>query len=522
MGGTQNGHTGTPLVQSAGTPFDIRVRAVDAFWNRVPGITDRIEVISSDAFATLPADTMLVNGELTISGTLFKAGMQVVIATDLTNGAVQAAFSRPVEIVGGAYERLLILAPGESQAPGTEFGRTGNATDQSINFAFTVEVFATDAWWNPVTGVNDVVRFTSSDGLAQLPPNTPMNDGHVSLPIRLSTGGFQQITASNDDKPSMPASTTQVRAISSGFHLEADVTPLAVQAGEAFTLTVRVTNDAGSVIQEINSSVEVEVQNATTRQPGLGMLSNTQFQLLQGQRSMALTYTFAESIILIIRDDAGNAPAVTEAIIVRPGAPSDIALSSDPTWVRANQIASLTAAVVDGFGNGVPSAPVTFSLVAGGGALTALDAATDAMGLARAEFLSPRVPQFSTLRASSGAFVQDLVLETALVDPDAPIGLVTNYPNPFHPEDAPTTIAYKLAVDSRVRLRIFTLSGALVREHEFAAGSTGGIEGLNEHQWDGRNGHGDLVASGGYLVAIEAENNGDTQHLNRRKIGVVR
>jgi hypothetical protein len=285
---------------------------------------------------------------------------------------------------------------------------------------------------------------------------------------------------------------------------------------------VRVTNDAGSVIQEINSSVEVEVQNATTRQPGLGMLSNTQFQLLQGQRSMALTYTFAESIILIIRDDAGNAPAVTEAIIVRPGAPSDIALSSDPTWVRANQIASLTAAVVDGFGNGVPSAPVTFSLVAGGGALTALDAATDAMGLARAEFLSPRVPQFSTLRASSGAFVQDLVLETALVDPDAPIGLVTNYPNPFHPEDAPTTIAYKLAVDSRVRLRIFTLSGALVREHEFAAGSTGGIEGLNEHQWDGRNGHGDLVASGGYLVAIEAENNGDTQHLNRRKIGVVR
>ena len=522
MGGTQIGHSGSPIAQRAGTSFDIRVRAVDAFWNRVPGITDRIEVVSSDAFALLAADTMLVNGELILSATLFKAGPQMIIASNLSNGVVQPGIAGPVEIVGGAYERLLILAPGEFAAPGTEFGRAGNATDQSINFAFNVEIFATDAWWNPVAGVSDVVHLASTDVLAQLPTDAALNDGFISRPVRLSTGGFQQITASNADNLAMPVSTTQVRAISSGFHLEADVTPTAVQAGESFTLTVRVTNDAGSVIQEINSAVDLEVQNATTREAGQGMLSNSQFQLLQGQRSIALTYTYAETIILIIRDDAGNAPAVTAAITVRPGAPSDISLSSDPTWIRANQVANLTAAVVDGFGNGVPSLAVTFSLVSGGGALTALDMATDSMGLARAEFLSPRVPQFSTLRASSGAFVADLVLETSLVDPQAPAGLVTNYPNPFHPEDAPTTIAYKLAVDSRVRLRIYTLSGSLVLEQEFPSGSLGGVEGLNEHQWDGRNGNGQLVASGGYLVSIEAENNGDTQHLNRRKIGVVR
>jgi hypothetical protein len=237
-----------------------------------------------------------------------------------------------------------------------------------------------------------------------------------------------------------------------------------------------------------------------------------------------LTYTYAETILLIVRDDAGNEPAVTQAITVRPGAPSQITLTGTPNadWIRANQISTLEAAVVDGFGNGVPGLAVTFSLVQGGGALTPIDQATGADGIARAEFLSPRVPQFTTLRATAGSLVDNLTIETTLVDPSAPAGLVTNYPNPFHPGEAPTTIAYKLAVDSHVRLRIFTLSGSLVLEKKFFAGDPGAIEGLNEFQWDGRNGNGDPVASGGYLVAVDAENNGETQHLNRRKIGVVR
>lgn len=522
MGGTDKGFVGSPDAQSAGSTVDIRVRAVDPYWNRVPGINNQIELTSSDVFADLVADTTLVNGELTMPGTLYKAGTQVIIASNLTNGAIPPGVSAAVDVVAGNYDRILILAPGESQAPGTASGRTGNATDQSINFSFNVMVFATDAWWNPVSAVTDFVRITASDALAELPADAALINGALNLPVRLSTGGFQQITVSNADNQAMATSTTQVRAISSGFHLEADVTPNNVQAGESFTLTVRVTNDAGSVIQEINSAVDIEVQNATTREAGQGILSSTQFQLLQGQRSLPLTYTYAETILLIVRDDAGNAPAITEAITVVPGAPSEISLSSDPTWIRANQIAALQAAVVDGFGNGVPGAPVSFSLLAGSGGLTPLDLATDATGIARAEFLSPRVPQFSTLRASSGVFVDDLVLETALVDPDAPVGMVTNYPNPFHPEEAPTTIAYKLPTEASVRLRIFTLSGALVLEKQFFAGGSGAAQGLNEYQWDGRNGDGQLVATGGYLVSVEAENNGDTQHLNRRKIGVVR
>ena len=115
----------------------------------------------------------------------------------------------------------------------------------------------------------------------------------------------------------------------------------------------------------------------------------------------------------------------------------------------------------------------------------------------------------------------ELDIETALVDPNAPGGALTNYPNPFHPDETPTTIAYVLQDNASVRMRIYTLSGGLVLNKQFIAGDQGGSTGLNEVPWDGRNGNGEPVASGGYILFIEAEGNGATMHVMRRKIGVV-
>jgi hypothetical protein len=522
QGGTTDGVEGTPDDQNAGSTFDLTIRAVDQFWNRVPGINNNIDLSSTDPFAGLPADTTLNNGELTFPATLYKAGLQTITAADIDTSGIAPHTSAQVNVLPGPYARIVLIAPGEQVAAGTAEGRTGSATDQSINFAFTVSVYATDAWWNPVSGVTDVIRITSGDPLAQLPADTPMTDGRVDLSIRLSTGGFQQITATNLTQPVMPVSTTQVRAISSGFHLEAEVSPTGVMAGEPFNLTVKVTNDAGSVIQEINSSVSIVVQNASTQDPGRGTLLTTQFQLLQGQRTVAETYTFAEAIVLVITDDAGNEPAVTEVITVSPGTPAELRLTSSPAWVGGNKHASVRADVVDQFDNGVPDQPVVFSLVDGLGTLTPVDSLTTASGRATADFLSPRQPGFSRVRAVSNALSAEYDIETALVDPNTPGGTITNYPNPFHPDEAPTTIAYKLDDDARVTLKIYSLMGTLVLEQVFDAGSAGGAVGLNEYSWNGRNGDGSVVASGGYIVVVEAVRNGETINNMRRKVGVVR
>ncbi len=522
QGGTADGKIGTPTGQTAGAPFMLTVRAVDAYWNLVSGVNDLVKLGSTDQFATMPADTTLANGQIVLPVRLYKSGGQQIWASDSTQSSVKPDTSAVVNITGGTFSRVLILAPGESPAPGTTTGRTGTATDQSINYAFTVTILATDQWWNPVGGVSDMVHLTSGDPLAQLGADQAMVNGVASMSVKLATGGYQLISVSDVTNSSIQGSTTQVRAISSGFHLEASVTPTTAPAGGPFTLTVKVTNDAGSVIQEINSFVTIEVQNASTRLAGKGTLLTTQFQLLQGQRSVTENYTFAEPIILIAHDDAGNAPAATGVITIVPGAPAAIRLTSSPPWVGGNKHATINARVVDAFQNGVPGQPVAFSLLAGTGTLTALTDTTNATGNAQADFLSPRQPENDQIRATSGVLTQDLTLQVAFVDPNAGGGYVTNYPNPFHPPAEGTTIAYKLADMATVTLRIYTSTGTLVRREVFSRGSQGGLAGLNTYVWDGKNGDGKVVASGGYIAFIEAQGTGETLHVIRRKIAVVR
>jgi predicted RNA-binding protein with TRAM domain len=522
QGGTPIGKVGPPSDQTAGTPFNLTVRAVDDYWNLVGGVNDRISLGSSDAFAGMPAETLLANGQVLLPVTLFKAGSERIWAADVDQPLIRPDTSSFVNVIGGSFARVLILAPGEVPAPGTESGRTGSATDQSINFAFTVTVLATDQWWNPVGGVADVVQVTSNDPLAELPPGQALVDGRAEMTIRLSTGGFQQISVTDVTNPLIQGSSTQVRAISSGFHLEASITPSAVGAGETFSLNVRVTNDAGSVIQEINSFVTLQVQNANTGDPGRGALLTTQFQLLQGQRTVSQTYTFAEPIVITASDDAGNAPAVSNTITIGPGQPEAIQLTSDPPWVGGNKHATVSARLVDAFDNGVPDQEMIFTLLSGTGTMTPIDSLTDAGGTARIDFLSPRLQEIDRIRASSNGIISEFDLEVAFVDPAAAGGHISNYPNPFHPGVQPTTIAYVLSDDANVRMRIYTLGGDRVLERNFARGGPGGFAGLNEIPWDGRNGKGNIVASGGYIVLVEAQGQGETLHVMRRKIAAVR
>jgi hypothetical protein len=177
---------------------------------------------------------------------------------------------------------------------------------------------------------------------------------------------------------------------------------------------------------------------------------------------------------------------------------------------------------VDAYENGVAGQSVTFALLAGTGAVTPTDSLSDSNGNVRADFVSPRQPEKDLLQATSGALSGQLALEIAFVDPNSAGGTVTNYPNPFHPPAEGTTIAYKLADDATVHLRIFDQSGDLVRDVTFARSDVGGRAGLNQMIWDGRNGRGTTVTSGGYIVLIEAQGVGQTLHVMRRKIAVVR
>jgi hypothetical protein len=522
QGGLNPPVAGSPTVQTAGTEFYVTVRAVDRFWNMVSGVNDSIEVEWDDEFGEAPAGILLDDGRVDVPVVNFRAGTHRLFVTDLDSGEVNSYLSSPVDVGPGPFSKIISILPGQQLEPGSEIGRSGMALDQSINYMFTVRVLATDSWWNAVSGVSDVVSLSSTDGLAELPPDTPLLDGAAVLQVRLGTGGYQQLVLSDISSPEIPENTNQLRMINSGFHIEAEISPDVVVAGEPFTLTAEVTNDAGAVMQEVNSTAMISVRNSSTGIEGRGILLGNKLKFKQGRCSVTQTYTAAEPIILEILSDYTEEPGITNTLIVKPGSPAEIGVSS-PEWLGGRKRTGITAKVADRFGNGVAGQPVTFDLIEGHGTISETDTVTDGAGIARAEFRSPGNPETSVIRATSNRLIAEVEIETALVDPGLPGGTITNYPNPFHPDEGSTTVAYKLSTDANVSLKIFTLNGNLVLCKTFASGRTGGMEGLNEFSWDGCNGDGRIVSSGGYIAVLQAESrSGTTIHTMRRRIAVVR
>jgi hypothetical protein len=75
------------------------------------------------------------------------------------------------------------------------------------------------------------------------------------------------------------------------------------------------------------------------------------------------------------------------------------------------------------------------------------------------------------------------------------------YPNPFNPaRGEETSLVYRMGGPGTVRIYLYDRFGNLVFKETTSGGS-----GWNEFSWDGRNGRGEIVASGGYICVIDGE-----------------
>jgi len=90
------------------------------------------------------------------------------------------------------------------------------------------------------------------------------------------------------------------------------------------------------------------------------------------------------------------------------------------------------------------------------------------------------------------------------------------YPNPFN-AGSNTIILYTVPGGDtanyikKVNLKIYDLLGGLVWSQEYTGGETGAIQGVNnEVVWDGKNGKGEMVTAGAYIVYINTSVNATT------------
>lgn len=84
--------------------------------------------------------------------------------------------------------------------------------------------------------------------------------------------------------------------------------------------------------------------------------------------------------------------------------------------------------------------------------------------------------------------------------------LAQNYPNPFNPD---TYISYQLPENARVKLKIYNITGQLVKVlvDELQKG------GYYNIKWNGKDDKGNIVGSGLYIYRLEAGNFASTKRM---------
>ena len=93
--------------------------------------------------------------------------------------------------------------------------------------------------------------------------------------------------------------------------------------------------------------------------------------------------------------------------------------------------------------------------------------------------------------------------------------IFANYPNPFNPE---TWIPYQLSAPAEVTLHIYAVDGTLVRTLALGHQAAGTYHSKSRAAyWDGRNEHGERVASGVYFYTLSAGNFTATRKMFIRK-----
>jgi len=114
-------------------------------------------------------------------------------------------------LVERTFSQLLVLLPGQTNAPNTATGKIGTPAPFSLttnNNLLVVTVLAVDAEWNPIPGVTDSFSLSDTDGGIPQPP-LKLANGAAQITV------YYQSTATNVVITATDTTTTTIKPNSS-------------------------------------------------------------------------------------------------------------------------------------------------------------------------------------------------------------------------------------------------------------------------------------------------------------------
>lgn len=298
----------------------VEITAVDIFGDRVDNYNGPV-YLSQETEAGIgrisPSVVQLQNGRWQGSLRVYRAGRKesgYFVSGDVwirvTDNAANPHFGTSNLFVAlpESFSRLLIVLPGEEILPGSATGRIGQPQQMQDGQNFSIEVYATDEYWNHIDDVNNSVRLIASDPAAVLQSATSMYDGLVEMSVRLYSSGQQTLTAFDVSDPNRitPHTSSSITVTGGELnHFSVDFINTPVVAGQPVQVTIRAQTQDGNLFTDFNDSVEFLASTGTgTVQPGIAG------PFVFGTWSGELIFTRAQTTVqLTVRDY--NVPAHT-------------------------------------------------------------------------------------------------------------------------------------------------------------------------------------------------------------------
>ncbi|HVV73865.1 MAG TPA: MBG domain-containing protein, partial [Verrucomicrobiae bacterium] len=346
----------------------------DTFNNVRTSDTLAVTAARNAGTGTLSGSTTIsaVNGVATFTDLAHPVAGNITIL--FSSGSLTTATSSTIAVSAGSFARLVTLLPGQTVAPGTANGVTGNPS-LTAGASTVVRVNATDNYFNPVGGVADTIGITATDPNAGLPANFALVNGTNSASVVLRTAGPQTLTANDVSDASKGAHSQNLTVAAGAFaRLQALVpgevaapgtatgktgTAVTEAAGVAFSLVVNSVDANWNLIQT-NDTVHLVSTDPAAVLPANGPLLNGTATF-----NVALTTAGAATITASDVTHATVTPSTTASIPVSGGQQ----IAQTITFGALNNITygapafTLTATASSGL-------PVSFSILSGPASLT--------------------------------------------------------------------------------------------------------------------------------------------------------
>ncbi|MGQ9577731.1 MAG: hypothetical protein ACUVWQ_03830 [Candidatus Aminicenantales bacterium] len=181
--GTRDGRLGQPDNQTAGDSFSFTVYLTDGWCNPVRYRIDSVYFNASDNFALLPPGGEINDGSGRFTAVFRRAGAQHLYCWPAAGLPFKPDTSSLFYVNPGAFDRLLLVLPGETPLPGDTAssdwmtpGKSGEPLSQYVREVFNVSVYPCDRCWNIVGASGVRVRLNSEFPIEFFPPETTVVD----------------------------------------------------------------------------------------------------------------------------------------------------------------------------------------------------------------------------------------------------------------------------------------------------------------------------------------------------------